>query len=271
VAKPYANVKLSLAAGLLVASILGGWVLLTETPTSSQTPTPEERLAEKIEHFNAVKNQPPTMDTTAIAEKDARQQRQIAASQEDHARWLEHFKTKSVDLRSLPWKEMEAFTRPPVSTIDEAVQEAKLVVSGMATQVEFSATGIGQTKAVVQFRVEEVLLGTAGDTIEVTFTGGPTRYGRSGEPVIGYYAHSPLLLPGDEAVLILVPSSPAYPGMLFPQGYTGVNKVQDGQIRASKREGEDLRTSPSPGLRRLYDGRPKAEFIAMLRDAIARN
>jgi hypothetical protein len=145
----YVNLKLMLFTGLLVAALIGGWVFLSQTPTSSQTPTPEERQAEKIRHFNAVKNQPPTMDPTAIAEKDARYQRQLAAFQEDHARWLEHFKTRGVDLRSLVWKEMEAHTRPPVSTIDEAVREAKLIVSGTATHVDFSATGIGQTRAVV--------------------------------------------------------------------------------------------------------------------------
>jgi len=97
------------------------------------------------------------------------------------------------------------------------------------------------------------------------------RHVPSGEPVIGYYAHSPLLLPGDEAVLILVPSSPQYPGMLFPQGYTGVNKVENGLIRASKREGQNLATSPVADARRQYDGRPRAEFIALLKEAIARS
>jgi hypothetical protein len=267
----YVNLKLTLVAGLLLAALIGGWVVLSQTPKSSQTPTPEEKLDEKIEHFNAVKNQPPNMDPTAIAEKDARYQRQIATIHEDYARWLEDFQASGVDLRSLVWKEMEAYTRPPVSTIDQAVREAKLIVSGSATQVDFSATGIGQPRTVVQFRVDEVLAGAADDTIEVTFTGGPMRDGRSGETVIGYYADSPLLLPGDEAVLIFVPSSPAYPGLLFPQGYTGVNKIQDGLIQASKRDGEDLSTSRSAGPRKMYDGRPKAEFIALLTEAIARN
>jgi hypothetical protein len=81
----YVNLKLTLLAALLVAALIGGWVVLSETPTSSQTPTPEEGLAEKIRHFNAVKNQPTTMDPTAIAEKDARYQRQIAASHEEYA------------------------------------------------------------------------------------------------------------------------------------------------------------------------------------------
>jgi hypothetical protein len=270
-AKPFTSFKVTLLAGFLVVALIGGWVVLSQTPTSSQTPTPEEKLAEKIQHYNAVKNQPPTMDPTAIAEKDARQQRQIAASHEEYARWLEDFKVSGVDLRSLVWKEMEAYTRPPVSTIDEAVREAKLIVSGTATHVDFSATGIGQPRAVVQFTVEEVLLGTADDTIEVTFTGGPMRDGRSGEPVIGYHAHSPLLLSGDKAVLILIPSSPAYPGLLFPQGYTGVNKIQDGLIRASKHRGENLATLPMAGPRKLYDGLPEAEFIALLKEVIARN
>lgn len=166
---------------------------------------------------------------------------------------------------------MEAYTRGPVSTLDEAVREAHVIVSGTATHVDFSATGIGQPRAVVQFTVEEVLAGSASDTIEVTFTGGPIRDGRSDEPAIGYFVHSPLLLPGDEAVLILVPSSPQYPGRLFPQGYTGVNKVRNGLISASKREGQDLATLPMADVRKLYDGLPKAKFVALLKEAIARN
>jgi len=160
----YLNLKLTILAALLVAALIGGWAVLSQTPTSSQTPTPEERLAEKIRHFNAVKNQPPTLDPTAIAEKDARYQRQIAAFYEGHVTWLEEFKKSGADLGSLPWKEMEAYTNPPVSTIDEAVREAKLIVSGTATHVDFSATGIGQTRAVVQFRVDEVIAGIASDT-----------------------------------------------------------------------------------------------------------
>jgi hypothetical protein len=267
--RQYVNLKLTLLAALLVAALIGGWAVLNQTPTSSQTPTPEERLAEKIEHYNATKNQPPTMDPTAIAEKDARQQRQIAASQEEHARWLEDFKTRDVDLRSLAWLESGAFYDAGPSTIEEAVREAAAIVSGTATQVEFRASGFSTT-ALVQFHVAEVIAGTAEDVIELVLGGGPVRNLRTGEAALAYNAPAPLLLPGDEAILILN-AHPRNPGVLVPQSFTGINKIRDGIVRASKHGGEDLATSLVAGPRRLYDGVSKAEFIALLKEVIARN
>jgi hypothetical protein len=264
----YVNLKLTLVAGLLVAALIGGWVVLSQTPTSSQTPTPEEKLAE-IRHFNAVKNQPPTMDPTAIAEKDARQQRQIAASQEDHARWLEDFKTRDVDLRSLPWVESGAFYAPGPSTIDEAIREAKAIVSGTATQVDFRASGFS-TAALVQFRVDDVIAGTTENLIELVLGGGPVRNHLNGEAAIAYNAPAPLLLLGDEAILIL-DEHPRQPGVLVPQVNTGISKIENGVVRASKYPGQDRIASWSADPRSLYDGRSKTEFTALLREAIARN
>jgi hypothetical protein len=179
------------------------------------------------------------------------------------------FKTRDVDLRSLPWVESGAFYAPGPSTIDEAVREAKAIVAGTATKVDFRASGFS-TATSVQFRVDEVTAGTAESVIELVLGGGPVRNPRNGEAAMAYNAPAPLLLPGDEAILILN-AHPRNPGALVPQAFTGINKLQNGVVRASKHPGEDLATSPMAGSRKLYDGLPKAEFIALLKEVIARN
>jgi hypothetical protein len=151
----------------------------------------------------------------------------------------------------------------------KAVREAKAIVSGTATQIDFRASGFSTT-ALVQFRVDEVLAGATENVIEFVLGGGPVRNFRTGEAALAYNAPTPLLLLGDEAILILN-AHPRNPDALVPQASTGINKIQNGVVRASKHPGEDLATSPMAVPRKLYDGLPKAEFIALLREVIARN
>ena len=100
--------------------------------------------------------------------------------------------------------------------------------------------------------------------------GGPVRNPRNGEAALAYNAPAPLLLPGDEAILILN-AHPRNPGSLVPQVNTGISRIENGAVRASKHPGQELIASSSADPRSLYDGRTKTEFIALLREAIARN
>jgi hypothetical protein len=201
VVSQYVNRKLTFLAALLVAALIGGWVVLTETPTSSQTPTPEEELAEKIEHFNAVRNQPPPMTQEEIDAKRDRHLANYETFKANYATWLDEFEASEVDLRSLLWEDDQEHLSGPL-TLDEAVRGPTVtVVSGVVTSVDFRAHS-GRPIQVAQLEVEETLAGTSERTIEFQVPGGPWRK-QSGEVVVKYNPAVPLLLAGETAIVIL--------------------------------------------------------------------
>jgi hypothetical protein len=252
----YVNLKLTLVAALLVAALIAGWVVLTETPTSSQTPTPEEKLAEKIRHFNAVKNQPPQMTQ---AEIDAKRDRHLAnyeTFKAKRAAWLEEFEASGPDLRSLPWQDMEVDALPGPSTLDEAVRSSKVIVSGVATSIDFNFDG-PFPQAILQFKVDETYAGSPAETIEVSFIGGPSQR-QSGEVIMLYDAPSPLLLPSDRAILLIHAGASRAPVRAW-----GVVKIEGGLVRMPRSRGV-----PST---QAFNNVPLADFVAQLKEAIARN
>jgi hypothetical protein len=217
----FVNLKPTLLAALLVAALLAGWIVLSQTPSSSQTPTPDERLAEKIRHFNAVKNQPPQMTQ---AEIDAKRDRHLAsyeAFKANYAAWLDELEASEVDLRSLTWEDDQGNLTGPL-TLDEAVGgPSRIVVSGVVKSIDFSAPN-GTPVEVVRLDVEETLAGTPERTIEFHIPGGPWRK-QSGEVVVRHNPALPLLFAGDRAIVIVDSQGG---GALWPVPGWGVVKVE---------------------------------------------
>jgi hypothetical protein len=127
-------------------------------------------------------------------------------------------------------------------------------VKGMAIKVEFRVAGT-TPQSVVTFRVDELLAGQPEGTIRLIFGGGPIP---GPDPKnfaaarIGYFAVEPLLLPGEEAILLLRQhhiEADAYSGL----PWTGINKIQGGQVKANVVEGENVASLASLPLSTLRD------------------
>lgn len=246
-------------------------VLIGVSEVVGQVASDDEKLAEKLEEFERTKNQP-TMDPTAIAQKDASQQAAIAAFQGVYKDWLEDFKKSGVDPRTLAWGELGGLYETSPETVDAAVRESRLVISGVATSVDFRAGG-SLPQTVVTFKVDEVLKGDVGGTIQLVFGGGPMpgpEIQNFEDARIGYWAVEPLLLPGDEAILLLKDYRGNETG-LAPQAWTGVNKIENGSVKANLNVGEQVQDLSSSKLRSEFHGKTKAELLSLLRAAIARN
>jgi hypothetical protein len=261
--KRFGTYKITFLAVLVLAALLGGREVIGQVP--------DQKLKEKIQAYNS-DPKVPTLDPTQIAEKDARQQATIRQSKEAYAQWLEEFKNSGVNPVSLAWSELGGFYAPGPNSIDEAVREAKLIAKGMATRVEFRVVG-SSPQSVVTFRVDEVLAGQAEASIRLIFGGAPIPGPDTknlADARIGYYAVEPLLLPGEEAILLLRQhhiEPDAYSGL----AWTGINRIQGGVVKANIVEGESISSLAHSTLRTLFNGRPAAEVVELLKAAIAKN
>jgi hypothetical protein len=180
--------------------VIGAAHLLSQSPAqiSSQSPTSDEKLAEKIEHYRQV-SQTPTMDPTAIAVKVAEFDRHMAAQAQSYREWLDGFKASGVDPATLRRSDMAGLYASGPKTIDQAVSSAVLIVSGVVTDVEFRA-GDRLPQAFVTFEVKEVLKGQVGPTLNLVFGGGPMQAAHSEaykDAALGQWDVEPLILPGN--------------------------------------------------------------------------
>lgn len=246
------GVTLGLAATLIT--------LIAVSVASSQTPS-DERDQKKAETIKQIAGGPDVIDPTAAALQREQYNASSAVYQSTKASFIENFPASGIDPRSLEWFEIEAsFADPPMAT-DEAARKATLIVEGQATKVEFRPGIIGQT--LVTFEISQTLKGTAktGDEILVAFGGGPEPYhGDVNRPVMAYLGPAPLLLPGDQAVLLLTPSTkdPAHYSAL---PFAGVFKVDGGRITTPAGSEQEA----------LFNNKTLNEVRRLLSAAISRN
>ena len=243
--------------------------MLSRSPAqvSSQSPTSDEKLAEKVEHFRQT-SQTPTMDPTAIAARVAEFDRQMAARADHYREWLEGFKASGVDPATLPRSDMGGLYASGPQTIDEAVSSAVLIVSGVVTDVEFRAVD-HWAQAFVTFEVKEVIKGEAGPTLNLVFGGGPMPAAHSEsykDAALGQWDVEPLVLPGDEAVLLLEPYSGNESGY-GAVAWSGVNRLENGRVVASVTDEDETHST----LKTLFHGWTEGELITRLEVAIATN
>jgi len=150
------------------------------------------------------------------------------------AEWLEGFLQNGTDPKSLEWKPFTGQAGDPGgNSLEESLRRADVVVHGTAQAAEFWP---GQT--IVTFAVITRVKGSdieSGDEIRVAFPGGPTYEPASKEGVVGYVPALPLLLPGDEAILVLQQADSSNGEVeltYYPQTWTGIYKVVSQRVEA---------------------------------------
>lgn len=225
---------------------------------------------------------PDVVDPTAVAAHVAEYEAAHARTRQDYIAWLEAFNASGTDPRTLEWVERDGFYDRGPDTIDDAVREAELIVYGRVVSAEFRPWPDGPESTIggdtfVQFLVERVLAGDVapGDEIPLIFGGGPMPLqdtpGAPPRPVISYYAVDPLMLEGDEAILLLK-ESPRFDDHFYGQAWTGVNKIVSGVVQANLRPYEDINelgVDDTP-LRGEFHGQTPESLMALLEEAIAR-
>lgn len=127
---------------------------------------------------------------------------------------------------------------------------------GRAIDIEFSYSLTG--RALVTFEVDETLKadGEIADAITLQFGGGPVQHPHDrNRAVLAYLEPAPLLLPGDEALLLLHETEE---GRYEVQLATGVNRIANAAVQS-------LEGSP---LSDHFDDRPLAEVIELIKGAL---
>jgi len=111
--------------------------------------------------------------------------------------WLQSDFVKSQDLRSLPQSPLLGEPVPGYHSLEEAVDHADIVVLGKVVAV---TTG---TQTETTFRVERTAKGTPASTISFVQAGGIRPGADFDHPIMAVDEASPMLFPGDRAVLLL--------------------------------------------------------------------
>jgi hypothetical protein len=159
-------------------------------------------------------------------------QQRAAIVAQAHARnaWdLRDFVTQRRDPHTLPVIEVQSFAPPP-PTMEQALSQATLVVHAKVRAVTFqSDPGGGLPLATATVDVLQTAKGRPAPTITVLQLGGPVAEGAGG--ALAQLDTDPLLLPGDDVILLLRPS-PATPGLYRTVIGAGVDKITNGTVRA---------------------------------------
>jgi hypothetical protein len=129
--------------------------------------------------------------------------------------WLQSDFVKSLDLRSLPQTFLNIDPAAGYNSLEEASDHADMVVLGQVVSVK---TG-PQTETT--FRVERTAKGSAASTISITQSGGIRPGADLDHPVMAVSEFTPMLLPGDRAVLLLERADKEGPGHLRIQNFSG--------------------------------------------------
>lgn len=157
----------------------------------------------------------------------AEYQQMRAAFNSRYEAWL-----TTLDLGSLPFSRLErlpilgTFVGPQVATLPEAVGAASLIVS--ARVVKIVPTAFAGTQVVVA--VTSVLKGAAVGDVVITQPGGlrPTSDWKG--ITIAYAPNDPLLLPGEQALLLLNRTGPS--GEWTVQPVTGLYYIEGNTLHA---------------------------------------
>ena len=153
----------------------------------------------------------------------------VAQAHARNARYLHDFAARRRDPRSLPVIEVQTFAPAP-PTLKQALSQATLVVHATVRTVTFQANpGGGMPLAAATVDVVQAAKGRPAPVLTVLQLGGPVAGGAGG--ALAQLGTDPLLLPGDDVLLLLRPS-PAAPGLYRTVCGAGVNKISNGTVRA---------------------------------------
>lgn len=225
-----------LAAGALVGLFGAGQVL----SGTNMLPTPEEkaRVLEEMEQ------RPDVVDSEAVAAHIQAYEEAAEGARADYIAWLDEFNRSDQALGTLEWSEIVARSLSGPQTVEEAVETADAVLLGTVVDIEFrpvpsTMESYALPVTIVRISVQETVKGElrAGEEASIVLGGGPVPSTHDpSQPVMTYYSSQPLLLPGDSALLVLEQAerypgyAPHYPGYFYPQGWTGINHVQNGLV-----------------------------------------
>jgi hypothetical protein len=155
----------------------------------------------------------------------------VAQAHARNARYLQDFAAQRRDPHSLPVIKIPSFAPLPL-TMDQALSQATLVVHATVRAVTFQANPSGGLPlATATVDVLQTARGRAAPTITMLQLGGPVAEGSGG--ALAQLDTDPLLLPGDDVLLLLHPS-PATPGLYRTVLGAGVNKITNGTVRAQE-------------------------------------
>ena len=119
---------------------------------------------------------------------------------------------------------------PPPLTLTQALSQATLVVHAKVRAVTFQSNpSRGLPLATATVDVLQTAKGRSAPTITVLQLGGPVAEGSGG--ALAQLDTDPLLLPGDDVLLLLHPS-PAAPGLYRTVIGAGVTEITHGTVRA---------------------------------------
>jgi hypothetical protein len=174
------------------------------------------------------------MQETVTAQNNA-----VARSHQDDKDWLDRFNASGIDPRSFRRVEGMFEGLPPPKTIDDAVRQSQLIVSGSVVDVKFVPNS-----TIITFAVAGSAKGASAldGNLNVIFPGGVTRdaedpIAAKNDPskgVVLFATSAPLLLKGDMAVLMLQHVAPAQISALpldhaatyyYPLSFVGVYPV----------------------------------------------
>ena len=186
---------------------------------------------------------------------DEQRMQRVKDARSRQAEFVKAFNASRADPRSLRKVTIQAHAGS-AGSLEEAADRANLIAVGTVKAVEFrpeDADGPARSLATVSLR--EVLKGPTGLTsVAVTQTGGSALSAEG--PVLVQISNSELLLPGDEALLMLVEVA----GRSLAQSNVGVVFFENGLAR----------TQASSPLQGQLGGKTQAEIIAQVKAAITR-
>lgn len=153
----------------------------------------------------------------------------VAQAHARNARYLHDFVAQRRDPRSLPVIEVPTYAPPP-RTLKLALSQATLVVRATVRTVTFQTSpGGGLPLATATVDVLQTAKGRSAPVLTVLQLGGPVAEGTGG--ALAQLDTDPLLLPGDDVLLLLQPSL-ATPGLYRTVTGAGVNTITNGTVRA---------------------------------------
>lgn len=186
----------------------------------------------------------------SAAERDAKYQSLQAGYDVRYAAWLQSDAARSLDLSTLKHEATMAVYPPGAENLDDAVDAADIAVEGTVTKTTFIPYG-----TITEFTVNQVPKGDVTGTIMVLQQGSALyAHGKNfEEPYIGDGDAQPLLIEGDQAVLLLDPATPQAQAMVSEasarygaqsitsatplytiQPYSGQYKVEQGKVKTVK-------------------------------------
>lgn len=161
---------------------------------------------------------------------DAQKQTMVDRVHERNAAFLRDFVRRYGDPRTLPVIKVHSEGQGP-ATLQEAISQAPTIVRGMVTDTSFvSNPSGGMPLATASVATVEVIKGNAPVALQVRQQGGPVAQYAGG--ALTEFDTDPLLLPGDDVILLLVPGRDGYlhtipqDGILYVVG--DVVRAEDG-------------------------------------------